>query len=128
MSPKKLNLPLLMRFAFVGGSTAMLCLGLTYALVEGAAIDTTIASTFALFLAVCYNYMLHYHWTFSTEAPHGTVLVKYMIMCAGGLILNAVVMEIGVSSAALHYMIVQLIAAGLVVLWSICISSMWVFR
>lgn len=128
MPPDKLNMPLLVRFVFVGGSTAMLCLGLTFGLVEGAGIDTTIASTFAMFVAVCYNYMLHYHWTFGTDAPHGKVLVKYLIMCAGGLTLNALVMEMGVSNTELHYMIVQMIAAILLVIWSICISSIWVFR
>ena len=128
MPSRNINLPLLLRFVFVGGSTAALCLGLTYGLVEGGQIDTTIASTFALFVAVCYNYMLHYHWTFETDAPHGSVLVKYMIMCAGGLVLNAVVMEVGVNSATFHYMVVQMIAAILVVTWSICISSIWVFR
>ncbi|MFK7977385.1 MAG: GtrA family protein [Halioglobus sp.] len=128
MPPEKVNYPLLMRFGFVGGSTAALCLGLTFGLVEGADVNPTWASTFALFVAVCYNYILHYHWTFSTDAPHGKVLVKYMTMCAGGLALNATVMELGVSIGDLHYMAVQIMAAILVVVWSICISSIWVFR
>ena len=103
-------------------------MGLTYALVEGVGMDATPASTFALFVAVLYNYVLHYHWTFGTEAPHGIVLLKYIAMCIGGLFVNALVMEIGVSSTGLHYSLVQMAAAVFVVSWSMCVSAIWVFR
>jgi putative flippase GtrA len=128
MLPRKLDLPLLRRFVFVGGSTAALCLGLTWALVEGLAMDTTIASTIALLVAVCYNYVLHYHWTFGSEAPHGVVLLKYLAMCVGALVVNALVMEVGVQVTSVHYLAVQIVAAGMVALWSLTISATWVFR
>lgn len=128
MRLKSINLPLLLRFLFVGGSTAVLFLGVTFGLVEVLKIDTTIASTLAFSAAMSYNYLLHYHFTFGTDAPHGVALAKYLTMCAGGLALNALVMELGVRSGELHYMVVQVIAAILVVIWSLTISSIWVFR
>lgn len=128
MPTKKINVPFLLRFGFVGGTTAILCLGLTFGLVEFFGVSATIASTFSLFLAVCYNYLLHYHWTFTSDAPHGYVLIKYLVMCAGGLLLNALIMHFGVTWGALHYMIVQMFAAVMVILWSMCVSSIWVFR
>jgi putative flippase GtrA len=119
---------LLLRFLFVGGSTAAIFLGLTFILVEGQFMHAALASTIACVAAVCYNYFLHYHWTFASDAPHGTVLMKYCLMCAGGVILNGLVMYFGVALGLMHYMLVQVIAGVVLVFWSFTISSIWVFR
>ncbi len=122
------NASLLLRFILVGGSTAALNLGLTFALVEGAAIQVTIASTIACIAAIFYNYVLHYHWTFASDAPHGKVLARYLLMCAGGVALNALVMHFGVVVLAVQYILVQLFSCIVLVCWSLGISSRWVFR
>jgi putative flippase GtrA len=117
-----------MRFILVGGSTAALNLGLTFALVDGAALQVTIASTIACIVAIFYNYVLHYHWTFASDAPHGQVLVRYLVMCAGGVALNALVMHFGVVVLSMQYILVQLFSCVVLVCWSLCIGSLWVFR
>ena len=119
---------LVLRFLLVGGSTALLYLGLTYALVEVAGQHATLASTIALAVAICYNYLLHYHWTFATDAPHGRVLVRYLFMCAGALMVNGVIMHYGTSELSVHYMFVQLLAAVGVTTWSISLGALWVYR
>lgn len=119
---------LLPRFLFIGGSTAAIYLGLVFVLVEGPALHVTLASTLACIAAVCYNYFLHYHWTFASDAPHGIVLVKYLLMCTGGLILNALIMHFGTQLGSAHYMAVQLVAAVALVCWSFSLSSLWVFK
>lgn len=117
-----------LRFLLVGGSTALLYLGLTYALVEVAGLHATGASTIALAVAICYNYMLHYHWTFATDAPHGKVLVRYLLMCAGALVVNGAIMHYGTSGMSMHYMLVQLLAALGVTTWSISLGALWVYK
>jgi putative flippase GtrA len=116
-----------LRFLFVGGSTTILYFGLIFALVEGLALHTTVSSSVAYIVVGFYNYLLHYHWTFATDAPHGLALVKYLLTCVGGLVLNALVMHVGVMLVPVHYMVVQLFAFGVVVCWSLCISTVWVF-
>lgn len=123
-----INVSLLIRFALVGGSTALIYLGLTFLLVETLALNATGASTIALVTAALYNYLLHYQWTFATDAPHGRVLFRYLVMCTGVLILNALVMHFGVSFTNTHYMLIQLVAAGVVICWNLVVSSLWVFR
>lgn len=122
------NTSLLLRFLLVGGSTAAINFGLTIALVEGPALQVTIASTIACIAAICYNYILHYHWTFASDAPHGRVLVRYLLMCTGGVLLNGLVMHFGVLVLSIHYMLVQLFAGVVLVCWSLCLGSLWVFR
>lgn len=118
---------MILRFLFVGGSTALLYFGLTFGLVEGLTLQATLASAVAYIVAACYNYLLHYHWTFATDAPHGLVLVKYLLTSIGGLVLNGLVMHVGIMLVSIHYMVVQLFAAGAVLCWSISISTLWVF-
>ena len=112
----------------MGGSTAALYLGLTYVLVEVFALQVTLASTLGCAIAVCYNYFLHYHWTFVSDAPHGIVLVKYLLMCTGGVVVNGLVMHFGMELASAHYMVVQLVAAVALVCWSLSLSTLWVFK
>jgi putative flippase GtrA len=121
------NTPVILRFLVVGASTALLYFGLTFLLVEGLTLQTTLASTIAYIVTVCYNYLLHYHWTFVSDAPHGQVLVKYLLTCVGGLVLNGLIMHVGVMLLSAHYMVVQIIAAGAVVCWSLFVSTLWVF-
>lgn len=118
---------MIFRFVFVGGTTALLYFGLTYVVVEGFSQQATIASSAAYLIAAGYNYLLHYHWTFATNAPHGEVLVKYLLTCAGGVVLNGLVMHFGVLLLPVHYMVVQLLAAGVVICWSLVVSMLWVF-
>jgi putative flippase GtrA len=119
---------LLLRFLFVGSSTLAIFLGLTLVLVEGQGMQVTLASTIACVTAVCYNYVLHYHWTFSSNTSHGIVLVRYSLMCVGGVILNGLVMYFGVSLGLMHYILVQVVAGVVLIFWSFTISSIWVFK
>lgn len=119
---------LLLRFVSVGGSTAGLYLGITFFLVEGLALPAVMASTVACSLAMLYNYSMHYHWTFGSEAPHGRVLGRYLVMCAIALVLNGLTMHGGIHWFDLHYMATQVIAAFITVAWSISAGSLWVYR
>ena len=112
----------------VGLSTAALNLGLMFALVEGPALQVTLASTITCIVVICYNYFLHYHWTFASDAPHGRVLVRYLVMCAAGIIINALIMHIGVIVMGFQYMLVQIVSGVVLVCWSISMSSIWVFK
>lgn len=120
--------PKLLRFILVGGSTAAVLLGLTWLFVDGLHLHVTLGSSFALILSGIYNYTLHYYWTFSSDVPHGWVLVKYLLMCMGALIINGLVMHFGVKILPIHYLVVQFLANVLVAAWSFCASSFWVFR
>jgi putative flippase GtrA len=122
------NFSFILRFLFVGGSTALIFFGLTFGLVEGLHLSAVLASTFACFIAVCYNYSLHYHWTFASETPHGLALIRYLVMCVGGILINGLIMYFGTKQETVHYMIVQLVAGLSLVCWSLSLSYFWVFR
>ena len=118
----------LIRFVLVGGSSGVLALFLTWVFVSGLGLQITLGSTTALTLTAIYNYCLHYFWTFTSDAPHGWVLVRYLLMCLGALVVNALVMHWGVNFLPIHYLFVQVLATAAVIMWTFCMSSFWVFR
>jgi|TARA_R110002072_G_scaffold183613_3_gene339786 putative flippase GtrA len=96
-------------------------------MVDGLHLHVVLGSTIAVILASLYNYCLHYYWTFSSDTSHGFVLIKYLLMCLGGLVINGLVMYFGVTVLSVHYLMVQLLASVMLVLWSFTISFLWVF-
>jgi len=115
------------RFVLVGGSSCILGLGLVWFFVDGLHLQVILGSTIAVILTGLYNYCMHYYWTFSSDMPHGWVLIKYLLMCLGALVVNGLVMHLGVKVLPIHYLIVQFLAGGAVAAWTFSIGSLWVF-
>ena len=118
----------ILRFLFVGGSTAFIFLVLIFGLVEGLKVSAFLASTFACIIAVSYNYLLHYHWTFESDVAHRLSLIRFTLMGVGGILLNGMIMYFGTLQDTVHYVMVQFCAGLAMVFWSICLSYFWVFR
>jgi putative flippase GtrA len=118
----------LLRFALVGLTTTALYFGLLLLQVEAWGVSITLASSIACVIAITYNYLLHYSWTFSADAPHGIVLVRYLLMSVGSVLINASVMHYGVPLLGLHYRLVQVLAAAAMIAWTLCMSALWVYR
>jgi putative flippase GtrA len=118
----------LIRYVCVGGSTAVVLIGSTYVLVEILALNVILGSTISCIVTICYNYLMHYHWTFKADAPHGPVLIKYLMMCAVGLLLNGLVMYFGQLIAGVHFMILQLFGGLALLVWNMAASYLWVYN
>jgi putative flippase GtrA len=117
-----------LRFGVVGVLTAVLHYGLLYAGVQALQLNATLASSIGFVVAVFFNYMMHYRWTFDAPAPHGRTLGRYLVMITCGFLINAAVMYAGVQWLALHYLVTQALAMIAVVLWNFVLSNVWVFR
>jgi putative flippase GtrA len=118
----------LLRFVFVGGSSGLLYLGLVFVLVDVLGVQVTLASTLVCVAAAVYNYLMHYHWTFASDAPHGMVMVRYLLMIAGAVLINGLIVHFGTMFSSVHYLVIQVIATVALACWSLSVSSLWVFR
>lgn len=122
-----------LRFALVGGLTALIHYGVLYIGVTQLAWSSTVASSVGFVIAVIFNYFSHYGWTFAGGAdyqspPHGRTLLRYLVMVACGFIINGVIMTLGVQLLGWHYLVVQLLAYIVVVSWNFILANVWVFR
>lgn len=117
-----------LRFGVVGVLTAVLHYGLLYGGVELLSLGATLASSLGFLVAVIFNYLMHYSWTFAEPAPHGRTLRRYLVMISCGFLLNGAIMFAGVHWLGWHYLLTQAVALVAVVLWNFTLSSLWVFR
>ena len=118
----------LLRFGLVGVITAVVHYGLLYVLVEYAGMQATLSSSVGFLVAVAVNYGMHYSWTFAAPVPHGRALTRYIVMIALGFLINGGAMQAGVEILELNYLVVQLLAFVVVIIWNFLVSSLWVFR
>ncbi|MEP1471089.1 MAG: GtrA family protein [Halieaceae bacterium] len=118
----------LIRFCVVGLITAVIHYGILLLGVEQFATDATLASSIGFIVAVSFNYLMHYSWTFDQPAPHGRTLVRYLVMIACGFMINAVVMFVASDILAILYLISQALAMAAVLVWNYLLANYWVFR
>jgi putative flippase GtrA len=118
----------LFRFSVVGIATALLQVALLYVGVELAGTGPTLTSSVAFVIVVIFNYLMHYSWTFDETAPHTQTLARYLFMISCGLLINTAVMHVGVNYLGINYMLVQVVAFLMVILWNFSVALLWVFR
>jgi putative flippase GtrA len=116
------------RFLLVGG----LCTGLQYvllvALVEGAALSPTLASTIGYLASSAVNYLLNYSFTFRSAAQHRQALPKFVLISSCGLILNGAVTFAGTALLGVqHYLVAQVAATCVTLLWNFFANHRWTF-
>lgn len=116
------------RFAGVGSVSAIAHYGLLILLVQLVGVDAVLASAAGALLGAVVNYSLNYRFTFRSSKQHQESGLKFVVVAVIGLGLNTLFMWIGVNLLAAHYLLVQLITTGLVLIWSFVGNRWWTFR
>jgi putative flippase GtrA len=115
------------RFLLVGG----LCTGLQYlllvALVEGLGLSATIASTIGYAASSVVNYFLNYSFTFNSAQRHRRSLPRFVLIGVFGLLLNGAVTFVGTSIYGVHYLLAQVAATIVTLLWNFLANLRWTF-
>lgn len=96
-------------------------------LVQYAGLYSVAASTVGYIIGAFVNYFLNYHLTFKSSKPHKEAIWKFFSVAAVGLLLNGAIMQLLVSAASMPYIIAQVIATGLVLVWNFSANRMWTF-
>jgi putative flippase GtrA len=88
----------LLRFALVGGSGAVLNLGVFFLLVDREGLDPTGAAVMCFALAVTSNYVLNHAWTFhaqiESEKPSVGRYVRFVAVSLAGLGVNVGILNL----------------------------------
>jgi putative flippase GtrA len=89
--------------------------------------DPVAASTAGFALSALVNYLLNHRVTFRSELAHRRALPRFVTVVALGLVLTALLMDLGVHRLGLHYFPVQVATTGIVLLWNFIASRRWTF-
>jgi putative flippase GtrA len=114
------------RFSLVGAVATAIQYALLILLVRAFSLAPTPASCIGFAVSAVANYLLNYHFTFASERAHAPAAVKFALLAAAGLLINAAIMHVLVD-AHVHYLIAQLGATGLVLFWNFIGNSVWTF-
>lgn len=118
-----------LRFGVVGVLTACIHYGVLFVGVAALGLGSTLASSVGFGLAVGFNYVVHYYWTFAAgSAPHGRALARYLAMISGGFVINGLLMQVATQGLHWHYLVAQALALVAVVTWNFTLANTWVFR
>lgn len=96
-------------------------------LVQFWAVDPVFASSLGFVIGAVINYILNYQFTFQSQKRHSEALAKFLIVAIIGAGINGFIMYIGVENTRINYMIIQLFATGVVLLWNFIVNKLWTF-
>jgi putative flippase GtrA len=125
--PRKLGGQFLL-FAGMGAIGTAAQYSVLIALVRLARMDAVLASTAGFVVGACVNYTLNYLFTFNSSKRHIEALPRFFTVALLGMGINAAIMAGLVHQAGMHYLLAQIVATGLVLVWNFAGSKLWVFR
>ena len=117
----------LLRFVLVGLSATLASYAVLIVLVEMIGQDAVVASAIAYIVGGAVNYLLNYHYTFSSQQSHRIAASRFLIVLIIGLALNVLIMKAAITLLGLHYLLAQLLAICFVMGWSFLANKFWSF-
>jgi putative flippase GtrA len=111
----------------VGGLCTALQYVILIALVEGLGIFAALASTIGYIVSSAVNYYLNYSFTFRSDAAHGRSVPRFLLISGCGLVLNGTITYLGTAILGLHYLIAQVAATIVALLWNFLANLRWTF-
>ncbi|MEC9361688.1 MAG: GtrA family protein [Pseudomonadota bacterium] len=116
------------RFVIVGGFATALMYALLLVGVEGLGMTPVPASVVAYGLSAIANYALNRRLTFRSTQRHRVALPRFAAVSGAGLIINTLIMYVGTTMMNGHYLVVQILATAVVLLWNYLGSYLWTFH
>lgn len=115
-------------FAGMGLVGTMAHYSVLLALVEWVGLSPVTGSAIGFLVGALVNYSLNYNFTFRSTVPHRLALPKFMTVATAGFFLNTFIMVAGTRWTPLHYLVVQVLATGLVLFLGFVANALWTFK
>lgn len=115
------------RFAMVGAAATATHYAVLIGLKELGGMDVVAATSFGFAAGAVVSYALNRRFTFSTRPALLKGFAKFALVIGVGAVLNAAIVA-ALTQQGWHYMIAQVIATGLVLIWNFAGARYVVFR
>lgn len=91
------------------------------------AVNPVAASAAGFLAGLLINYLLSHHWVFSSRKRHRETAFKFLVISSAGLALNTGLMHMAFNVIGIHYLLSQLAATAVVLLWNFAGNRFWTF-
>ena len=115
-------------FTLAGAVATLADYTLLIMLVQVFRADPVLASVGGCILGALVGYVLNYTVTFKSKKRHQEALSKFLTIAAIGLGLNTMIMSVLTNSLQVHYLLSQVIATSIVLLWNFIANKWWTFK
>jgi dolichyl-phosphate beta-glucosyltransferase len=117
-----------LRYVGAGGLGTLLHYGVLALLVQGFAASPAQATVVGALFGALANYVLNYHLTFASKAPHRRTLPRFLTVAAVSAGLNGAGMWLLSKQLGVHYLLAQLACTGFVLLIGYVLNRAWTFK
>jgi putative flippase GtrA len=115
-------------FVWVGGFATILHYLILILLVQLGEIRPTLASGIGCVAGAGLSYLLNYHYTFVSTLSHAPAVAKFLTVAAIGLAINLAIVATATEKLGLNYLLAQIFATVLILLWNFTANRLWTFR
>lgn len=77
-------------------------------------------------LAIVFNYLMNYRWTFVSDVNHRLAVSKYLVMVSTGGVVNMAIVWLGLRLGC-DFLVVQLFAISVICFFNYVMSQRWVY-
>lgn len=115
-------------YALIGAAATAVHYSCLAALVEGAGIEPGPAAFCGAVIGAVVAYAGNRRWTFGgTRVPHRTAAWRFAMVALAGALLNGLIVDLGHSVLAVHYLAAQVFATVSVMVLSYHLNRWWTF-
>lgn len=114
-------------FASAGAVGTVAHYMLLLALVMVWKLDAVMASALGFLTGLLVNYLLSHYWVFRSSKRHAETAFKFLAIAGVGLGLNTGLMHVAIGKFGIHYLLAQVMATAVVLLWNFAGNRFWTF-
>lgn len=119
--------PLFIRYVGAGAIGTAAHYFVLITLVQLAGAGAVLGSTAGAIVGALVNYFLNHRFTFFSRRAHRTALPRFFAVAGAGVLLNTAVVAAMLAVSPLHYLIVQIVATGVVLFAGFLANRKWTF-
>lgn len=114
-------------FALVGMLSTAVHFIVLFMLAELFAMYAVWASSLGYLSGGATNYVLNYRRTFRSIVPHRIAILRFVTVAAAGFFVNGLLIQLLTASLRMHYLVSQMIATSVVLVWNFLANRHWTF-
>lgn len=115
-------------FAAVGAVGTLAHYSALIAMVQVMHFNPVVSSGVGFVIGALVNYVLNYRLTFRSTKLHRDSMPKFFIVALSGLVFNTAIMEFVTVILKQHYLVGQVLATAVVLVWNFSVNRSWTFK